>query len=600
MGPAMTERIVRIGGASGFWGDSAAGATQLVRRASVDYLIFDYLAEITMSIMAKTRARDPAAGYATDFVAVAMSDTLRDIAARGIKVVTNAGGVNPAACAEALRRLATELDVSVSVATISGDDVMLQVDTLRRAGVTEMFTGAPLPEQLASANAYLGAFPIAAALTAGADIVVTGRCVDSALALGPLIHEFGWGAQDWDLLAAGSLVGHLVECGVQATGGIHTDWRDVPGWDDIGFPIAECSADGSFVLTKPEGTGGLVTPLVAAEQMVYEIGNPAAYLLPDVTCDFGAVTMRQTGPDRVAISGARGSPPGEAYKVSATYADGFRCTGGFTVVGRDAAEKARRAAATVVARTERMLRETNLGPFEAVEIELLGADSLYGERGRGSDAREVVLRLSAAHRERDALAIFARELAPMGTGGAPGSTGFAGGRPKPQEIVRLFSFLLPKVQVPRCCVHLADGIVPVPAAVAGEPRLPETLPIQPALLVGDEVKIALIELAVARSGDKGDIANIGVIARRPELFGVLARELSAERVAAWFAHLIDGPVERFALPGTEAFNFVLHRALGGGGMASLRNDPQGKSYAQLLLDMPIAVSAALLTDRGAG
>lgn len=596
----MSERIVRIGGASGFWGDSAAGAIQLVRRAEVDYLIFDYLAEITMSIMAKAQRRDPAVGYATDFVGVAMRDTLRDVAARRIKVIANAGGVNPQGCAAALRRLAAELGVDVRIAVVLGDDVLDRVDTLRARSVTEMFSGAALPTALVSANAYLGAFPIARALDLGADIVITGRCVDSALALGPLIHEFGWSEEDHDLLAAGSLVGHLVECGVQATGGIHTDWRDVPGWDDIGFPIAECRADGGFVLTKPEGTGGLVTPAVAGEQLVYEIGDPNSYHLPDVTCDFTGVTMRQDGADRVAIAGARGRAPTPFYKVSATYADGFRCSGGFTVIGIDAADKAQRAAETVIARNRRMLRDSNLGDFDAVEIELLGADSLYGPRARPGAAREVVLRLSVEHHDKAALTIFARELAPMGTGGAPGSTGFAGGRPKPQEIVRLFSFLLLKADAPECRVIVGEHEATVsPAVGAAEAPAPPAPEPTPAALVGDEVEVPLVRLAWARSGDKGDIANIGVLARVPSLFPVLARELTAARVAGWFAHLTEGETGRYAMPGIDAFNFVLTRALGGGGMASLRNDPQGKSYAQLLLEMPIAVSPALLPpERG--
>src|ERR1700736_5455514 len=435
MDGAMSRGIVRIGGASGFWGDSATGAPQLLRRAKVDYLIFDYLAEITMSIMAKARQRDPALGYATDFVATAMADILRDVVDQRVKVITNAGGINPKGCAAALRALAAEQGISLRVAVVTGDDVMPMLPALREAGTTEMFTGARIPEKLLTANVYLGAFPIAMALEAGADVVITGRCVDSALTLGPLIHEFRWGRGDWDLLAAGSLVGHLIECGAQVTGGIHTDWRDVPGWDDIGFPIAECRADGTFVVTKPGGTGGLVNRAVVAEQLVYEIGDPADYRLPDVTCDFTAVELRQTGENRVEVSRARGLPPPSSYKVSATYSEGYRCTGGFTVVGVEAAAKGQRAAEAILIRTRRMLQAANFGDFDATEIEILGAESLYGNRARSDAVREVVVRVSVAHHDQRALAIFAKELAPMGTGGPPGTTGFAGGRPKPQAIV---------------------------------------------------------------------------------------------------------------------------------------------------------------------
>jgi hypothetical protein len=591
------RRIVRIGGASGFWGDSAVGATQLVRRAKVDYLMLDYLAEITMSIMAKAKMRDPRLGYATDFVTVAMRSVLREIAESGIRVVTNAGGVNPEACAAALRALAQEQGLSLSVAVITGDDLMPEVENLRKAGIVEMFSGAPLPARLVSANAYLGAFPIAAALDRGADVVITGRCVDSALALGPLIHEFKWTADDLDRLSAGCLVGHLIECGAQATGGIHTDWQMVSGWDDIGFPIAEVNEDGAFVLTKPVGTGGMVTPGVVAEQLVYEIGDPSNYLMPDVTCDWTHVTTTQSGQDRVTVDGARGKPAPDAYKVSATYTDGFRCSGGFTVVGLQAAAKARRAADTIIARTRTLLRESNLGDLRGVEVELLGADSLYGPRGRPNEAREVVLRLTVSHHDKAALEIFAREIAPMGTGGAPGSTGFAGGRPKPQEIVRLFSFLLPKEDAPICEI-LLDGIAPIyaspplaGAAAGGDQEAPW---IEDATLVGDEIEVPLQRIAWARSGDKGDICNIGVIARSDVLAGVLAREISAERMHEWFAHLMEGQATRYALPGISAFNFVLTAALGGGGMASLRNDAQGKSFAQLALEMPVRVSPSLI------
>jgi len=595
----MRRGIVRIGGASGFWGDSAAGAPQLLRRANVDYLIFDYLAEITMSIMAKARQRDPAMGYATDFVSTAMADILRDVVDQGVKVITNAGGINPTSCAAALRALAEEQGLSLRVAVVIGDDLMPMLPTLREAGTTEMFTGALLPERLLTANAYLGAFPIAMALDTGADVVITGRCVDSALALGPLIHELEWRRGDLDLLAAGSLLGHIIECGAQATGGIHTDWRDVPGWDDIGFPIAECRADGTFVVTKPGGTGGLVNRAVVAEQLLYEIGDPADYRLPDVTCDFTAVKLRQTGENRVEVSGARGLPPSSSYKVSATYSEGYRCTGGFTVIGMEAAAKGRRAAETIITRTRRMLRDANFEDFDASEIEILGAESLYGDQARSDAVREVVVRISVSHRDQRALGIFAKELAPMGTGGPPGTTGFAAGRPKPQPIVKLFSFLLPKAKAPPCAVLMDDLVLTVPAAQIGAEIQARRPVIEPDMQPGDGevVEVPLIRLAWARSGDKGDVANIGVIARDPSLVAVLARQLTAQRVADRFSHLIKGPVQRYALPGLGAFNFVLQGALGGGGTASLRNDPQGKSYAQILLEMPIRTPIALLAEK---
>ncbi len=360
----MSEKIVRIGGASGYWGDTASAPRQLVEKGDIDYLVFDYLAEVTMSILAKMRARSAEAGYATDFITLAMKPLLREIAAKRIKVVANAGGVNLAACRAALEQIAVEAGVALRIGTVEGDDLLPRLEELRAMDLRDLATGAPMPERLLSINAYLGGFPIAAALDAGADIVVTGRCVDSALVLGPLIHEFGWAPEDYDRLAAGSLAGHLLECGAQATGGNFTDWQDVAeGWDDMGFPIAEVRQDGSFVVTKPEGTGGLVTPLSLGEQMLYEIGDPRAYLLPDVVCDFTQVRLAQAGKDRVEVMGARGRAPTGTYKVSATYPGGFGCVGTMVVAGFDAAERAWRNGEAILKKTGRMLAEAGLGDF---------------------------------------------------------------------------------------------------------------------------------------------------------------------------------------------------------------------------------------------
>jgi len=313
----MSEKIVRIGGASGFWGDSAVAAPQLVA-AEVDYLVFDYLAELTMSILANARAKDPLLGYATDFVEVAMKSVLAEVVAKKIKVISNAGGVNPSACAAALQKLCETQGMQLRIAVVEGDDVLAQIPALKEAGVKEMFSGAPLPEKVLSANAYLGALPVARALAMGADVVITGRSVDSAVTLGALMHEFGWREDDYDRLAQGGLAGHIIECGCQATGGLFTDWESVPGWDNMGYPIIECHADGAFVVTKPARTGGLISPAVVAEQMLYEIGDPGAYILPDVVCDFTGVHMSQEGENRVRVAGARGRAPTESYKVSAT------------------------------------------------------------------------------------------------------------------------------------------------------------------------------------------------------------------------------------------------------------------------------------------
>lgn len=593
------SRLLRIGGGGGFWGDSAEGPRQLVLSGGIDYLVLDYLAEVTMSLLVRARAKAPELGYATDFVQHAMAPLLPEIAARGIRVVTNAGGVNPLACRDALQAAVDAAGLSLRVAAVLGDDVMDRIEDLRAAGVTEMFTGAPLPARLASANAYLGVPGIVAALAAGADIVITGRVTDSALALAPLVHEFGWGLADFDRLAAGSLAGHIIECGAQATGGLFTDWREVPGWDRMGFPIVEVAESGTFWVTKPVGTGGLVTPQTVAEQIVYEIGDPAAYVLPDVTCDFSAVSLRQDGPDRVRVEGARGRAPGGSYKVSATYADGYRATATMMIGGREAAAKGRAVAAAILARCRRLMAEAGLGDFAATSVEIIGAETIYGPAGRAGDTREAIIKIAASHPDRRALELFSREIFPAGTAMAQGLTGFLGGRPAVTPVIRLFSFLLDKAEVALRVEIGSEGFaVPVPAFPAAAAAEPAAAPVPvPAPTDGEMLEVPLIALAHGRSGDKGDSANIGVLARDPAYLPALAAALTPEAVAAWFAHLAEGPVTRFDWPGLDGFNFVLQRALGGGGIASLRYDPQGKTYAQVLMDFPVPIPASLLPAR---
>jgi hypothetical protein len=591
----MSEKIVRIGGASGFWGDSAVAAPQLAA-SGVDYLVFDYLAELTMSILVNARAKDPALGYATDFVEVAMKSVLPEVAAKKIKVISNAGGVNPASCARALARLCEESGVKLKIAVVEGDDVLAQIPALKAAGVTEMFSAAPLPAEVLSANAYLGALPIARALALGADVVITGRCVDSAVTLGALIHEFGWAVDDYDRLAQGGLAGHILECGCQATGGLFTDWESVPDWHDMGYPIAECRADGGFTVTKPAGTGGLISPAVLAEQMLYEIGDPAAYILPDVVCDFTQVTMVDEGGQRVRVAGARGRPPTDTYKVSATYQDGWRAQAQLLITGIDAAKKAQRTGEAILARTRAIFTRLKFADYAATSIEVLGAEHQYGPHARMRAVREAVLRVAVRHENPKALAVFTREVAPAGTSWSPGTTGAGGGgRGKPAPNVRLFSFLLPKPTV-RVTVSLGAGS----HAVALPPGMPADEPAPTPVAAAqqeaglDAIEVPLVRIAHGRSGDKGNISNVGMIARNAQYLPLLRAQLTPAAVRAYLAHLVKGEVTRYELPGISAFNFVMREALDGGGMASLRADPLGKGMAQILLDMPVRVPRDML------
>ena len=585
---------VRIGGASGFWGDSSMGAPQLVRHGAVDYLVFDYLAELTMSIMAAQKTKNPEAGFALDFVTVALKSVLREVVEKGIRVISNAGGVNPQACGRMIEQLARELGVAVKVAIVEGDDVLPQIPALRAAGVTELQSGLPMPAKIVSANAYLGALPIKAALDAGAQIVVTGRCVDSAVTLGALMHAFNWGPDDLDCLAQGSLAGHILECGAQATGGLFTDWEAVPDWENIGYPVTECFADGRFITSKPPETGGMVTTAVIAEQILYEIHDPANYVLPDVICDFRQVALKQVGADQVEVTGARGRAPTASYKVSSTYADGFKCSAMLTIIGMDAAAKARRSGEALLARTRAMFKALGLADYSGTNIEVIGAESAYGPHSRALAAREVMLRLTVRHPQKAALELFAKEMAAPGTSFAPGTTG-SGGRPDVAPSIKQFSFLIDKFRLAATIV--IDGIgtpVPVPAGAAATPATPLAIAAAPPLPAGDR-EVALVAIAHGRSGDKGDISNIGIVARSDAAWDFLRAWLTPERVAEYMAFAVKGRVTRHELPGIQALNFVCEEALGGGGMASMRNDPLGKGMAQILLSMPVTVPQALLT-----
>lgn len=595
MAGATGKHVVRIGGATASFSDTALSVPQLLSGGALDYMILDYLAEGSMGIFGRMQAAEPTAGYGTDFLTVHVGPHLREIAARGVKVVTNAGGVNPAGLAAALEAMIAKLGISLSVAHVEGDDLRSQLDALRAAGHADMFTGAPFPEAVISANAYLGAFPIAAALDRGADIVVTGRVVDSALALGPLIHEFGWSPQDLDLLAAGTLAGHLLECGAQVTGGTFTDWREVPDWANIGFPICECHPDGSLVITKPDETGGLVSVGTVAEQLLYEVSDPAAYMVADVCCDFSGVRLKQVGPDRVAVSGAQGWPASDCYKACVTFDQGWRATAYQPIIGEDAAEKAARQAQALFDRARVLLRGRNLPDFTRTDTVMIGGEASFGAHGIGGGTREVICKLVADHPERAGAEIFAREQWAGISGMSVGTS------------VNLSTQVLPLTGIHLCLVDKRAVTARVtvggetfevahePAIARAEPRL--ALGHEHAPVAVENVDVDLVRLAWVRSGDKGHLFNVAVIARRPEYLPYLRQALTEQAVARWYAHL--GPegrpprVQRFEAPGIDALNFVIHDALTGGINASTRLDPAAKGMGQMILRFPIPLTFAL-------
>ena len=442
---------ILVANGQGFWGDSILGPIRLVREGPLDYLTLDYLAEVTMSIMQKLKSRNPEAGYATDFVQL-VDRILPELVAKNVKVVANAGGVNPRACMRAvMKSLEKHRLKGVGVGIVEGDDVYPRLDELLAGGepLRNMDTGEPLAsvrDRVTSANVYLSAFPIAQALDQGAQIVITGRGTDPGLVLGPLIHEFGWKKTEYDLLAAGTVAGHIVECGAQCTGGNFTDWRRVPDMARIGYPIVEARADGTFVITKHEGTGGVVDESTVAHQLAYEMGDPRAYLGPDVSADFTSFRMRPDGKDRVKVDGVRGAPPTPTYKVSISYDDGWKASGQLTISGPDALEKAKLCAEIVWKRLA--LDGFTYAPEERL-VEFLGANVCHAgipaaENGAPS---EIVLRMGVKGADREKVDRFGMELVPLVTSGPPGVTGFAGGRPKATEIIGFWPALVGKDKI---------------------------------------------------------------------------------------------------------------------------------------------------------
>lgn len=590
----MGVRKITVGGASGFWGDATLATARLLASAKLDYLIYDYLAEVSLSILARARATDTTRGYAPDFVTAVMKPNLREIAKQGVKVISNAGGLNPAGCAAALRGIIAEQGLSLKVGVVSGDDLTVRASEF--VGTAEMFSGKPFPdpESIVSINAYLGAFPIAMALDHGADIVITGRCVDSAVTLGACIHAFGWRCNDYNKLAGGSLAGHILECGTQATGGNFTDWEAVAvDLDETGYPVAEIDDEGEFVVTKPPGTSGLVSVGTIAEQMLYEIGDPQRYLLPDVVCDFSRVRIEQVGTDRVRVHGALGRGAPDSYKLSVTWADGFRAGQIWSMYGRAAATKAALFARAVIRRTNGQLKAMGLTQLSEHCVEIMGADSHFGGRRKSPDVREADVKIAARHATAAGINVFIREMTGMALTAPPGLTGFAGARPKASPVIRLHSMVLPKravsirVELDHVTFDVED---PADAVIASaEPHKP------PVSAEEATIEVPLESLAFLRSGDKGNTSNIGVVSRDPAFTPFIGAALTAERVASCFAHFLSerSAVDRYYLPGTHAFNFVLHEVLGGGGVASLRSDPQGKAYSQILMAEMIFVPRAM-------
>ncbi len=446
----MTERIVRIANAQGFWGDSMLGPLRLVEEGPVDYLTFDYLAEITMSILQKQKQKNPNLGYATDFVTM-LGRILPTCKEKGIKVIANAGGINPRACMEAIEKKMQEVGVSgMKIGIVEGDDILDSIDELIESGETfqNLDSGegiAAVRDRISSANVYIGAEAIVEALQLGADIIVTGRASDPSLVVAPLVYEFGWSLEDYDKIAAGTVLGHIIECGAQCCGGNYSGWKQVKDFARIGYPVVEAKADGSFTVTKHDNTGGLVSVETITSQLLYELGDPQNYLSPDCVADFTSIQLSQEGENRVRVSGIRGKPATPTFKVSMSYSNGYKIIGSMCIAGPDAIQKAEIVADAIF---ERLELHGVVIPEENRFVELFGTNVLYkGLVEKNEQPHELMLRIGARGDDPDKLNVLGMELAPMVTTGPPGLTGFAAGRPRATEIVGYWPALIDKTKV---------------------------------------------------------------------------------------------------------------------------------------------------------
>ena len=596
---------LRIANAGGYWGDDPyAMRRQVTGELPIDYVSMDFLAEITMSILQKQFARDPSAGYARDFIAQ-IDPLLEEILERGIKLITNAGGVNPKACADALFEVASARGLALKVAVVGGDDVRPQLDELT---LDNMETGKSLSvygdnyrDKVLSANAYFGAMPVVEALKEDPDIVLSGRVTDTGITLAALIHEFDWSADDYDRLAQGIVASHLIECGAQATGGNFTDWEKVSSYIDVGYPIVEFEPDGAFVLTKHPGSGGLVSLQTAREQFLYEMGHPQVYITPDCIADFTTMTLEADGDDRVRVTGAQGAAPTDLLKVSAALEDGFKSAGTLIISGPDPRAKAETFAEIFWTRLGRELEREDLAPFEATHTEYIGDDATHHGLTPEHHVTEILLRLAARDHDKRKLQIF-RKLLPGLILSGPAGVAVTGGAPSISNVVRYWPALIPQARAPANVEVFADGEV-----VASKDNLewPETGGVSEPVRAlvdpypsheerGDTITVPLMAIAHARSGDKGDTANIGLIGRSGACYAWLRDNVSAERVRGWFEDSVHGEAHRYLVPNLWALNFLLDESLGGGGTVSLNTDAQGKTYSQALLRCRVDVHSDLL------
>ncbi|MBI5267353.1 MAG: DUF1446 domain-containing protein [candidate division Zixibacteria bacterium] len=594
------KKIIRIGNAGGYWGDDLGALKRQLEGGSLDYITMDFLAEITMSILQRQRKANADLGYAADFLDQ-LAECLPLIVKKNVRVISNAGGINPIGMGRKIIEMARRMGLRIKVGIVYGDDIVNNLYELTAAG--ERFTNMETSEdffavrsRITSANIYLGAEPVVKALDAGCQIVVTGRVTDTGITLAPMIHEFGWAMDDWDKMAAGIIAGHIIECGAQASGGNITDWHDVKSFDNIGYPIIEMSKNGEFVVTKHKGTGGLVSEKTVKEQLVYEMGDPSNYISPDGIARFDTIRLKQVGKDRVKVWGIKGKPEPDYLKVSMSFDDGWKSSGEILVSGPDTYQKA-----DVIAKAfwKRLDYE-----YEASLTEMIGSGTIWPDALGATESNEILLRFGVRDQSYDKVVRFGKALSTMILSGPAGMAVTGRGRPKPVPVIAYWPALLHRSRVSAKVLTIGTSNeeeffeISFPVRLHSSPKRAKkeemARPV-PKVAKGKTVRVKLQEIAYARSGDKGDTCNIGVLARSPQIYQWLVGYLTPQLVREFFKGTTHGKVLRYELDNLCGLNFLLEESLGGGGTKSLLIDPQGKTLAQALLQMPVEVPAALVT-----
>ncbi len=584
-------KVLRIGNSSGFWGDDPTALFRMASAGELDYITCDYLAEVSMSILSKQQQKQADLGYVADFLKH-LDKALPHIQKNNIKIITNAGGNNPKALAIEVQNIVKAQNLTLKVAYVEGDNIMhlLQQNPSQLLYNMESKEGLSA-KKIVTANAYIGIAGLLEALKMEADIVIAGRVTDSALAIAPMVHELNWKLDDYDKLGAGMIAAHCIECGTQVTGGNFTDWKEIKAWYNIGFPILEMQDDGIFFITKHQQTGGIVTVNTVKEQLVYEIADPGRYFSPDVLADLRQLKLEQVSENKVKISNAKGTSASSFYKVSATYQEGYRAMGELIISGPDALEKA--------ILFQSVFWEKVKINFYRKNVEYVGYNACHGNLVTNHQPNEILLRLYVHDMDFEKVKTFSEMVASLILSG-PQGVAVVGGRPRIQEVMAYWPFLIPKNEVKINVVELESGktsriaMASASSQVAAES---DFLDLSQKIEQPTQGKlIALSEICLARSGDKGNAVNIGVIARNHKAFIYLKTYLLPSLLKQWFGEKVLGNIKRYELPSLLAFNFMLEEALDGGGTKALRIDAQGKTFAAALLSQKVYVPDEFLNE----